>query len=183
MPQPPPGLLKIIRAIDSFSEYSGKAVALLIFPLVFGLTWEAISRYLLNSPTVWAFDLSYMLYASFFMLGAHWALLRGAHIRTDMLWEKFSDRTKGLIDASAYVLFVFPGMILLFYASADEAWASFMMWERSEQTAWRPIIWPFKSVVPLTAVLILVQAVSELLKSLYAARTGIMLSKREGVEI
>ncbi len=100
-----------------------------------------------------------------------------------MLWEKFSDRTKGLIDAIAYVFFVFPGLILLFYASVDEVWASFVMWERSEQTAWRPIIWPFKGVVPLTAVLILIQAVSELLKSLYAARTGTMLSKREGVEI
>lgn len=183
MPQPPPGLLKIIRAIDSFTEYSGKAVAFLIFPLVFGLTWEAISRYLLNSPTIWAFDLSYMLYASLVMLGAHFALLRGAHVRTDMFYEKFSDRTKGLIDASAYVFFVFPGMILLFYASVDEAWHAFMIWERSEQTAWRPIIWPFKGVVPLTAVLILIQAVSELLKSLYAARTGTMLSKREGVEI
>ena len=85
MPQPPPGLLRTIRAIDGFTEYSGKAVALLIFPLVFGLTWEAISRYLLNSPTIWAFDLSYMLYSAFFMLGAHFALLRGAHIRTDML--------------------------------------------------------------------------------------------------
>jgi TRAP-type mannitol/chloroaromatic compound transport system permease small subunit len=175
MPQPPPGLLKTIRAIDSFSEFSGKAVALLIFPLFLGLTWEAISRYLLNSPTVWAYDLSYMLYSAFFMLGAH--------IRTDMLWEKFSDRTKGLIDAGAYVFFVFPGMILLFYASVDEAWASFVMWERSEQTAWRPIIWPFKGLVPLTAALILIQGVSELLKSLYAARTGVTLSKRESVEI
>jgi len=183
MPEPPSGLLKTTRVIDSFSEYSGKAVAMLIFPLVFGLTWEAISRYLLNAPTFWAYDLSYMLYSALFMLGAHFALLRGAHIRTDMLWEKFSDRTKGLIDASAYVFFVFPGMILLFYASVDEAWASFIMWERSEQTAWRPIIWPFKGLVPLTAVLILIQAVSELLKSLYAARTGVMLSKRESIEI
>ena len=183
MAPPPPALLKTIRVIDRFSDYSGKAVAFLIFPLVFGLTWEAISRYLLNAPTIWAFDLSYMLYASLFMLGAHYALLRGAHIRTDMLWEKFSDRTKGFVDACAYVFFVFPGMILLFYASVDEAWAAFMMWERSEQTAWRPIIWPFKAVVPLTALLILIQGVSELLKSLYAARTGTMLSKREGVEI
>jgi TRAP-type mannitol/chloroaromatic compound transport system permease small subunit len=176
-------LLKTIRAINRFSEFSGKAVALLIFPLVFGLTYEAISRYVFAAPTIWAFDLSYMLYASLFMLGAHYALLRGAHIRTDMLWEKFSDRTKGLIDAIAYLVFVFPGLILLFYASVDEAWHAFQIWERSEQTAWRPIIWPFKGVVPLTAVLIMVQGVSELLKSLYAARTGTMLSKREGIEI
>jgi TRAP-type mannitol/chloroaromatic compound transport system permease small subunit len=183
MAQPSPGLLKTIRIIDRFSEYSGKAIAWLILPLVFGLTYEAVSRYLFNRPTIWAFDLSYMLYGSLFMLGAHYALLRGAHIRTDMLWEKFSDRTKGLIDAIAYILFVFPGLILLFYASVDEAWHSLLIWERSEQTAWRPLLWPFKWVVPVTAVLILIQGVSELLKSLYAARTGTMLSKREGVEI
>ena len=119
-----------------------------------------------------------MLYGALFMLGAHYTLLKGAHIRTDMLWEKFSPRTKGRIDAVAYIFFFFPAMILLFYASVDEAWHSWRMGELSEQTAWRPILWPFKAVVPITALLLLIQGVSELLKSLYAARTGRFLTTR-----
>jgi TRAP-type mannitol/chloroaromatic compound transport system permease small subunit len=183
MPEPSPALIKTIRVIDTFSEWTGKAVAWLILPLVLGLTYEGIARYLFNAPTLWAYDLSYMLYGALFMLGAHYTLLKGAHIRTDMLWEKFSPRTKGRIDAVAYIFFFFPAMILLFYASVDEAWHAWQIGELSEQTAWRPILWPFKAVVPATALLLLIQGVSELLKSLYAARTGEFLTATETIQI
>jgi TRAP-type mannitol/chloroaromatic compound transport system permease small subunit len=183
MAAPSPALIKIIRVVDRFSEWSGKAVAWLIVPLFLSLTYEGIARYAFDRPTLWAYDLSYMLYGALFMLGAHYTLLKGAHIRTDMLWEKFSPRTKGSIDAVAYIFFFFPAMILLFYASVDEAWHAFKMGELSEQTAWRPILWPFKAVVPLTALLLLIQGVSELLKSLYAARTGRLLTHAETIQI
>ena len=183
MAEPSPALRKTIRTIDGFSEWSGKIVAWMILPLVFSLTYEGIARYLFNAPTLWAYDLSYMLYGALFMLGAHYTLLKGAHIRTDMLWDKFSPRTKGRIDSVAYIFFFFPAMILLFYASVDEAWHAWKIGELSEQTAWRPILWPFKAVVPLTALLLLIQGVSELLKSLYAARTGRFLTTAETIQI
>ena len=183
MAEPPAPLLKVIRIIDAFSEWSGKAFSWMILPLVFGLTYEGFARYLFNAPTLWAFDLSYMLYGALFMLGAHYTLLKGAHIRTDMLWEKFTPRTKGMIDAVAYIFFFFPAMILLFYASVDEAWHAYKMGELSEQTAWRPILWPFKAVVPLTALLLLVQGLSEVLKSLYTARTGRFLTRAETIQV
>jgi TRAP-type mannitol/chloroaromatic compound transport system permease small subunit len=183
MTAPAPALVRVIRTVDRFSEWSGKLVAWLILPLVGSLTYEGLARYLFNAPTLWAYDLSYMMYGALFMLGAHYTLLKGAHIRTDMLWEKFSPRTKGRIDLIAYVFFFFPAMILLFYASFDEAWASWRMGELSEQTAWRPILWPFKAIVPLTALLLMIQGVSELLKSLYAARTGRFLTAAETIQV
>jgi TRAP-type mannitol/chloroaromatic compound transport system permease small subunit len=73
-------------------------------------------------PTIWAYDATYMLYGAYFMLGCAYTLLHGSHIRTDMVWEKFSVRKKGLIDAIAYVAFFFPAMIFFFIASADDAW-------------------------------------------------------------
>jgi TRAP-type mannitol/chloroaromatic compound transport system permease small subunit len=183
MAEPSPALLRTIHVVDTFSEWSGKLVAWLILPLVFGLTYEGIARYAFNRPTVWAYDLSYMLYGAIFMLGAHYTLMKGAHIRTDMLWEKFTPRTKGRIDTIAYLFFFFPAMILLFYASVDEAWHAFKMGELSEQTAWRPILWPFKAVVPTTALLLMIQGVSELLKSIYAARTGQFIAHAETIQI
>lgn len=183
MEAPPPALLKTIKGIDTFTEWWGNVVAWMILPMVVGLTYEVVARYVFNRPTIWAFDLTYMLYGSLFMLGAAYALLHGAHIRTDMLWEKYSDRKKGMIDALAYLLFFFPGILLVFFASVDEAYHAWQIGERSEQTAWRPILYPFKAVVPVTAVLLLIQGVSELLKSLYAWRTGRLLSKHEGIEI
>jgi TRAP-type mannitol/chloroaromatic compound transport system permease small subunit len=183
MAEPSPALLKTIGVIDTFSEWSGKTVAWMIVPLFISLTYEGIARYLFNAPTLWAYDVSYMLYGALFMLGAHYTLLRGAHIRTDMLWDKFTPRTKGRIDTVAYVFFFFPAMILLLYASVDEAWHAWQLGELSEQTAWRPLLWPFKAVVPLTALLLLIQGVSELLKSLYAARTGRFLGRAETIQV
>ena len=79
------------------------------------------ARYLFNAPTIWAFDLTYMLYGSLFMLGAAYALHKGAHIRTDFFWEKFSIRTKGLIDTISYIVFFFPSSTVLLLISWHEA--------------------------------------------------------------
>ena len=183
MSQPSPRLLAATRVIDAFTEKTGNVVAWLMVLLVGAATYEVVARYVFHAPTIWAYDTIYMLYGTLFMLGASYALLKGAHIRTDMLWEKFSPRTKGMIDAVAYIGFFFPAMILLFYASVDEAWHAWQINELSEQTAWRPVLWPFKAVVPLTALLLLVQGVSELLKSLYAARTGRFLTTAETIQV
>jgi TRAP-type mannitol/chloroaromatic compound transport system permease small subunit len=178
-----PSYYKTIKVIDTFSERTGNAIAWLCIPLGIVVFYEVVSRYFFGKPTIWAYDLSYMLYGALFMLGAAFALRRGAHIRTDMLWEKFSDTTKGKIDFYAYILFFFPGMILLFTTSIDDAWQAFALGEVSEQTPWRPYLWPIKSVVPLTALLLLIQGVSEILKSWYMMRTGREFEPKIGGEV
>jgi TRAP-type mannitol/chloroaromatic compound transport system permease small subunit len=183
MTPPSPALLKTIGAIDRFTEWTGKLVAWMILPLVLGLAYEVVARYGFNAPTTWAYDTSYMLYGSLFMLGAAYTLQRGGHIRTDMFWEKYSDRKKGLIDAIAYLLFFFRGILFFFFSGLDEAIHSWRIREVSEATPWRPAIYPFKMVVPVTALLLLIQGISEFLKSVYAARTGILLEKHEGIQV
>ena len=79
---PSPGLIKAVNLIDRFTDLTGTWVAWLNLPLVFIVAWEVISRYALNAPTIWSFDLTYMLYGTIFMLGAAYALHKGAHIRT-----------------------------------------------------------------------------------------------------
>ncbi len=183
MAEPAPGMIRVIRMIDSFTEAVGRLIAWLMLPLVGAVTYEVVARYVFGAPTIWAFDMSYMLYSAIFMLGTSYALLKGAHIRTDMLWQNFSDRRKGWIDAIAYVVFFFPGLFMLFYFSIDDAIYAFELGERSEQTAWRPYLWPLKGMVPLAALLLMIQGVSELLKSCYAISTGRLLDKREAIEI
>src|SRR5262245_24052585 len=87
-------LERVLRVVDQVSEVSGRAFAWLVLPLILGVTYEVGARYLFNAPTVWAYDLSYMLYASIFMLGAAYTLRHGAHVRTDFLYNNFSDRRK-----------------------------------------------------------------------------------------
>ena len=177
------GLIKTVRVIDKFSDVTGTWIAWLNVPLVLAVCYEVFARYLFNAPTIWSFDVTYMLYGTIFMLGAAYALLKGAHIRTDFFFERWSLRTKGIIDSTAYVVFFFPAIITLMVVSWHEGWYAFQIGETSEQTPWRPILWPFKLVVPLTCLLLLIQGVSETIKSLYAARLGIELDHKVKIEI
>ena len=181
--QPSPALLAIIRVIDTFTDFTGSIVAWLSVPLVGAVAYEVFARYLFNAPTVWSFDVTYMLYGALFMLGAAYALHKGAHIRTDFFWDNFSPRTRGLIDSISYVLFFFPSFALLAILGWHEADYAFRINETSDQTPWRPILWPFKAIVPVACILLMIQGVSELLKSLYMARTGVELEHKEKVEV
>jgi TRAP-type mannitol/chloroaromatic compound transport system permease small subunit len=175
--------MSAIRVIDTVSDWSGRIVCWLIVPLVLSLTYEVVARYLFHAPTVWAFDVSYMLYGSLFMLGAAYALFRGGHIRTDMLYQNWSPRTQGAIDAVCYLLFFFPGIFFLLWMGSQEAWHSWQILETSDQSPWHPPLYPFKAVIPVTALLLLMQGVSEFLKGIYAVRTGHLYAKREAIEI
>jgi TRAP-type mannitol/chloroaromatic compound transport system permease small subunit len=178
-----PKLIAITQKIDRFTDTTGTLVAWLNVPLMLVVTWEVSARYLFHAPTIWAFDIIYMLYGTIFMLGAAYALHKGAHIRTDFFFEKWSTRTKGIIDSVAYIVFFFPSIFAFFILSAQEAWYAYDIGETSEQTPWRPVLWPFKTVVPLTCLLLLVQGVSETIKSVYEARTGVELEHKEKIEV
>ena len=180
---PPRGYLAVIRSIDRFTELTGYLFVLFIIPLVFANVFEVIARYFFRSPTVWALDVTTMSYAALFMLGSALALLKGAHVRTDMLWDGFSDRTKGMIDSLAFILFFLPTMAVLFYISIDDFLYSISIDERSSSGAWTPILWPLRGVIPLTAFMLSLQGISELMKSLWAWRTGEFLTRHERIEV
>ena len=182
-PTPPRGYLAVIRTIDKFTEVTGYLFVIPIIPLILANVVEVFSRYVLRSPTMWALDVTTMSYASLFMLGAALALLKGAHVRTDMLWERFSDRRKGMIDSLAFLIFFLPTMAVLFSISIDDFLYSISIDERSSSGAWTPILWPLRGVIPLTAFMLFLQGISELMKSLWAWRTGEFLTVHEKIEV
>ncbi len=165
-------MVRLARAIDRFTEHSALLFAWLMVPLLVAVGWEVVARYAFDAPTTWAYETIYMLYATMFMLGAAYALRTGAHIRTDFLWEKWPLRTRAAIDCIAYVALFFPGMLLYLASGVEATWSSYAIDERSADTAWFPPLWPLKGIVPLAALLLLVQGVSELAKSVHAWRTG-----------
>ena len=183
MATPSSTFLRTIRTIDKITEILGYVVAFLIIPLILANVIEVFMRYFWRQPTTWAADVTVMSYGSLFMLGSAYALLKGAHVRTDMLWDKFSDRKKGIIDSVAFLVFFFPTMVILFLISYNDFLYSWEIDERSTLGIWQPIIWPLRGVIPLTALLLTLQGVSELLKSLWAARTGEALVHHEKIEI
>jgi TRAP-type mannitol/chloroaromatic compound transport system permease small subunit len=158
-------MLRLARAIDRFTERSALLFAWLLVPLLAVVGWEVLSRYAFDAPTTWAYETIYMLYAAMFMLGAAYALRTGAHVRTDFFSEKWAPRTRAAIDAVAYVVLFFPGMVLFFVAGLEATFHAWAINERSADTSWFPPLWPLKALVPASALLLLIQGVSEFLKS------------------
>ena len=160
-------MLRLARAIDRFTERSGLVFAWLMAPLLAVVVWEVVARYAFEAPTRWAYETIYALCAAMFMLGAAYALRVGAHIRTDFLWEKWSPRTRSAIESVAYLICFFPGIGLFLVSGLEATWDSLLMDERSADTSWFPPLWPLKALVPASALLLLLQGISELLKSLH----------------
>jgi len=182
-PTPSRGYLAVIRTIDKFTEVTSHVFVVVIVPLILANVFEVFARYVLRAPTMWALDVTTMSYATLFMTGAALALLKGAHVRTDMLWEGFSDRTKGMIDSLALVVFFLPTMAVLFFISIDDFFYALSIDERSSSGAWTPVLWPLRGVIPLTFFMLFLQGISELMKSLWAWRTGEFLTKHEKIEV
>ena len=181
--QPSQRYLAVIRVIDGVTQWTGYLFALIVAPLIIANVIEVFMRYVMNAPTSWALDVTTMSFGALFMLGAAYALLKGAHVRTDMLWEKFSNRKKGIIDSIAYLLFFLPSMAILFAISIDDFLYSLSINEKSTSGIWQPVIWPLRAVIPVSAALLFLQGVSELMKSLWAARTGEILVQHEKIEV
>ena len=177
------GFRTTVESIEKFAEWTGIVTAWLIIPMTVAVTWEVVARHFFRAPTIWAFDVTYMLYGTHFMLGTTYTLMRIGHVRTDMLYSRWSIQRQTWIDAIGYLFFFFPAMLLLFWFGWQEFYHAFQIGETSDASPWRPIVWPFKGVIPLTAVLLLVQGIAELMKSIYAIRTGREWAKREVIEI
>lgn len=162
----------VIRTIDLVGEWSGKFFSWLVIPMAFAVAYEVISRYFFHRPTMWAYDVIWMLYGAHFMLGAAYTLYKKGHIRTDMFYNKWSLRTQKLVDIIAYLIFFFPGMALFFIVFLDRAILAWSIREVSNITPWRPAIYPIITAMPVSIGLLLLQGVSEFIKCVYIIITG-----------
>jgi len=167
-----PTAYKIITGIDKFSLFTGKIVSWIIIPLFLCMVYEVIARKFFLAPTMWAYDMSRFLYGGMFMLGAAYALSRGVHIRADFFYRNFKVKNQGLIDFCLYILFYFPGLVFFLYMTTIFVVESIQRGEKGMDTAWMPYLWPVKSCLWFGIVFLLIQGISELLKSYYAMRKG-----------
>jgi len=168
----PKWMAKSITSIDKFSMVTGKIVCWILIPLILAMTYEVIARKFFLAPTIWAYDISRFLYGAFFMLGAGYALSKGVHIRADFLYRNFKVKTQGIVDTALYILFYFPGLLFFFYMTTGFVQESIMRSERGMDTAWMPYMWPIKACLWFGILFLLIQGISEVLKSYYAATRG-----------
>ena len=168
----PNWMASTIINIDKYSKWIGNVVCWITVPLMFAMVYEVLARKLFLAPTMWAYDMSRFLYGALFMLGAGYALSKGVHIRADFLYRNFKVKTQGLIDFWLYLLFYFPGLLFFFYMTTGFVLESIKRGERGMDTAWMPFMWPIKSCLLIGIIFLLIQGISELLKSYWASTKG-----------
>ena len=159
-------MLALARLLDRVTLGSGIIAALLIFPLIIATCWEVVARYLFGAPTIWAFELAYMGMGAHFILGGAYTLKRRAHIRIDLIYAQLRPKIRALIDLLGHLLLMLPFAVWMCFGLWDffiEAW---VFSERSGNSAWNPIIWPFRLVLLAGFALLGLQLISEILKSL-----------------
>jgi len=168
----PRWMAKIIIGIDTFSHWTGNLLAWLTLPLLFSMVYEVFMRYTFTAPTIWAYDMSRMLYGGMFMLGAAYALAKGVHIRSDFLYRKWSVKNQARTDLAFYLVCFFPAMVICVWVSGEWAWTAVSRGERGMDTAWMPLLGPIKSAVPIGIAFLVIQGISEALQCVYALQKG-----------
>ena len=174
-------LTGIIHAIESLSIWVGRAFGWCILILTFSVSYEVFVRYLLNAPTVWAFDMMVQMYGALFMMAGAYALAQDAHVRGDVIYRFLPVRWQARIDLLLYICFFFPGMLALFWYGAEIASDSWRYKEVSWNSPARIQIYFFKTLIPIAGGLLIIQGIAECLRCWKAIRTGVWLERLEDV--
>jgi TRAP-type mannitol/chloroaromatic compound transport system permease small subunit len=165
-------MTRILHFIDSLSAWSGKSFAWCIVILTFSTCYEVFMRYVLNAPTVWAFDMSVQMYGALFMMSGAYALSQDAHVRGDVIYRLLKIRTQAKIDLVLYTLFLMPGAFALIYYGYGFAADSWFYKEVSWSSPSRIQIYFFKTLIPISGVLVMLQGLAEMTRCVICIRTG-----------
>lgn len=171
-----------IRRIDILSKSIGHAFSWCVLILTASTCFEVFMRYVLNSPTVWAFDMSYMMYGALFMMSGAYAVSRNSHVRGDFIYRKWSNRTQAKVDLTLYLLFFFPAIFAMVFTGSQYAFESMRILESSVNSPAGVPVWPLKMVIFVTGVTLLIAGAAEVMRCLVCIRTGEWLSRSGDVE-
>jgi TRAP-type mannitol/chloroaromatic compound transport system permease small subunit len=173
---------RLLLTIDKISTFIGQAFSWLIVSLTLKITWEVFSRYVLDHPHSWAFDVMIIMYGTLFMMAGAYTLAKSGHVRGDVLYGFFHPRTQATIDLILYVLFFIPGVFALTYAGYFFAAESLAIRETSNITAEGPPIYPFKMILPFAGAILLAQGIVEIIRCVICIRLGHWPSREEDVQ-
>ena len=162
----------LLLFIDKVSTWIGQFFSWLIVALTFMISWEVFSRYVLDNPHAWAFDVMSMMYGSLFMMAGAYTLSKNGHVRGDVLYGFFPPRLQAWLDLTLYILFFIPGVVALAYAGYGFAAESWAINEHSNITADGPPVYPFKTILPLAGTFLLAQGLVEIVRCIVCIQQG-----------
>jgi TRAP-type mannitol/chloroaromatic compound transport system permease small subunit len=155
----------LLRVIERISGVSGETTAWLVVPLILATTYDVIARYAFNAPTEWAYEVGYMVMGAHALLGMAYTLREGGHIRIDAFTQRFSQTTKAVIDLLGYLI-VLPCLCWVTWSLWQYWIGAFRSGELSGQSAWNPVIWPFRLIFFVAFVLLVLQIIAEVMKAI-----------------
>ena len=173
---------KLLLFVDRLSTWVGQAFAWLILLLTLQVSWEVFSRYALNQPNAWSFDLMIMMYGALFMMAGAYTLSKNGHVRGDVLYGFFPPRLQAGLDLLLYILFFIPGIVALVWAGYTYAADSWAINEHSTLTANGPPLYPFKTVIPIAGAMLLAQGLVEIVRCIVCLQQGEWPARGDDVE-
>ena len=162
----------VIHAIESMNIWIGRAFGWCILILTLSVSYEVFVRYVLNAPTVWAFDMMVQMYGALFLMAGPYALAQDSHVRADVVYRLIPVRWQARIDFTLYILFFFPGMLALFWFGAEIAADSWRYKEVSWNSPARIQIYYFKTLIPVAGALLIIQGIAECMRCYLAMKSG-----------
>jgi TRAP-type mannitol/chloroaromatic compound transport system permease small subunit len=175
-------MIHYVLFADRLSAWFGKAFAWAIMIMIFGIGYEVVVRYLFRAPTAWAFDLSYMMYGTLFMMAGAYTLSRDGHVRGDFLYRLWAPRTQARVEFVLYFIFFFPGVTALVLAGWKYAGRSWGYMEVSSNSPAGIPIFQFKTIIAAAGMLLFLQGVAQVLRCVICMRTGAWIRAADDVE-
>lgn len=175
-------LTSFIHTVEGLSVWVGRAFGWCILILTFSVAYEVFVRYVLNAPTVWAFDMMVQMYGALFLMAGPYALAQDSHVRGDVVYRLFPVRWQAKIDFTLYILFFFPGMLALFWYGWEIAQDSWRYKEVSWNSPARIQIYFFKTLIPVAGALLMLQGAAEMLRCWKAMKTNTWMDRLDDVK-
>ncbi len=175
-------MLGFIAFADKLSAWFGKVFGWLIILMTLGMSYEVFVRYVLNRPTSWALDVSFIMYGTLFMMGGAYTLSRGGHVRGDFLYRLWTPRTQARVDLVLYIFFFFPGITALIFAGWKYASRSWGYAEVSVNSPAGIPIFQFKSVIVAAGILLFIQGLAQVCRCILCMREGYWRVAEEDVQ-
>jgi TRAP-type mannitol/chloroaromatic compound transport system permease small subunit len=173
---------KFIKVSDIFNKSVGHMFAWCVMLLMISTCYEVFMRYVLNSPTVWAFDMSYMFYGTLFMMSGAYALSRGTHVRGDFLYRSWKPRNQAKMDLLLYFLFFFPAIFAMVYTGAAYSFEATRILESSVNSPAGVPVWPLKLIIFVAGITLLIAGIAEVMRCIICIQRGEWLAREGDVE-
>jgi TRAP-type mannitol/chloroaromatic compound transport system permease small subunit len=175
------GMQKVLLFVDGVSVWIGRLFSVSVLLLTLQVSWEVFSRYVLERPHSWAFDVMIYFYGILFMMAGAYTLAQNGHVRGDVLYGFFEPRAQAALDLLLYLVFFMPGVIALTYAGYYYAAESWSINEHSNVTYEGPPVYPFKMVIPFAGAILLMQGIVEIIRCIVCLKTGEWPSRQADV--